>query len=102
MLAHPQYEQMNCNLANVCDRVLPIISRELQVTFTAKCKGPTVTTVSCINNHVFNDHCKENLVRVYQYSHHLIPQIMLFENCPFQCMYEMQASNASNLKYFIF
>ena len=33
-------ERINCDLANACDGVLPLISRELEGIFLGKCKGP--------------------------------------------------------------
>ena len=38
-LARLQDERMNCDLANACGEVLPLISNELEGTFPAKCKG---------------------------------------------------------------
>ena len=31
---------MNYDLTNVCGGVLPLISKEMEVTFLAKCEGP--------------------------------------------------------------
>ena len=49
---------MNRDLANACGGVLPLILRELEGTFLAKCKGPHVDSLS-VEFQEFSDRWKE-------------------------------------------
>ena len=48
---------MNCNLANACSEVLPLISKELEGIFPAKFKGLRVVDNLGVDFQLFSDRC---------------------------------------------